>query len=368
MSLQGSLRTMPMLDLLSWIDRRFACGSLEVERGPETRSFHFDSGYITSAGSNDPTEHLGQMLMNRGLVGEAQLSEAFRVQADTGVRLGKILLMVGAVSEEGLRATIQEKIRETTYDALSWDEGTFAFEPDPFTVVSEYEVSVNLGEALAHGTERADAWRAIRALIPSDDAILCVCDRAVLERADGGPELGALLDGVSQGMTIRQLILQMRSLRFPIMSRLAALIHDGGLGLEQRRRRREPTGEMGTGDLEQAIRSRCDGGDRAGAFELAQRGLEANPESEPLKTLYHELERTMLAELSRDLLTRFRVPKLLIAVEELGHLDMNDAERYLVGRVDGRWDLLSLMNISPLRDLEVLLTFRRLADRGIISL
>ena len=80
------------------------------------------------------------------------------------------------------------------------------------------------------------------------------------------------------------------------------------------------------------------------------------------------LERTVFAELSRDLLTSFRVPKLMVQRQELDRLELSDTERYLAGRVDGRWDLLSLMRVAPVREVEALITFKRLADRGIISL
>src|SRR5262245_20392016 len=126
MAVRGSLATMPVDDVFDWISRRFAAGSLTLERGPVTRVFHIDSGYVTSVGSNVPGERLGQLLMGRGLMQEQQLREAFAVQADTGVALGKILLMVGAVDEQALAVTLIRKAEEALADSFSWEEGTFA--------------------------------------------------------------------------------------------------------------------------------------------------------------------------------------------------------------------------------------------------
>lgn len=171
MSLRGSLRTMPVEDLLDWIDRRFVCGNLTVERGQTVRTFHFDSGYVTGASSNDPSEYLGQLLINRGFIEETQLNEAFEVQADTGVLLGKILLMVGAVQEGHLRQVLEEKIRESLFDALSWAEGAFQFERAPeLDSVSAFEVSVNLRTAIEDGAKRVTEWRELREIVP-DDAV-----------------------------------------------------------------------------------------------------------------------------------------------------------------------------------------------------
>jgi hypothetical protein len=55
-------------------------------------------------------------------------------------------------------------------------------------------------------------------------------------------------------------------------------------------------------------------------------------------------------------------------MDELEKLQLSAEERYLIGRIDGRWDLLSLMRVSPLREVEALITFQRLAERGVISL
>src|SRR5688572_25072833 len=54
MSLRGSLDTMAMEDVLDWMDRRFVCGVLTVERGTQVRTFQLDSGYLTGSGSSDP--------------------------------------------------------------------------------------------------------------------------------------------------------------------------------------------------------------------------------------------------------------------------------------------------------------------------
>jgi hypothetical protein len=45
-------------------------------------------------------------------------------------------------------------------------------------------------------------------------------------------------------------------------------------------------------------------------------------------------------------------------------LAFDDAERRLIGRIDG----LSLLQVTPLREVEILMACKRLAARGIISL
>lgn len=364
---------MPVEDLLDWIDRRFVCGSLNLERGETIRSFHFDSGYVTGASSNDPTEYLGQMLINRGLIDDGQLKEAFAVQADTGVLLGKILLMTGAVEENQLRGVLEHKIRESIFDAMGWAEGAFQFDraPDERSV-SAFEVSVNLRAAIEDGGARVASWSALREVIPSDDVALYVTDatRAVRsgDSADDRGELDRLLKEVAQGGTVNEIVLRRSGSRYQVVRGLATLIERGAIAVDRRQEIRREASVAEAVELERAARGRAARGDRSGALDMAREALARDPESEPIKKLYRELERAVFAELSRDLLARFTVPQLLKSPAELDELDLSDTERYLAKRIDGRWDLLSLMRVSPLREVEALITFKRLADRGIISL
>ncbi len=365
---------MSVEDVLDWIDRRFVCGCLTVDRGSVVRTFHFDSGYVTSASSNDPSEHLGQMLMNRGLITEETLTEAFKVQADTGVLLGKILLMIGAVEEADLRRVLEEKIREAIYDAMGWSEGSFEFERAPEAdAVSEFEVSVNLNSTIEDGRARVEEWQQLREVLPSDDVVLYVSNSERLVNASDSEEqkeeLLRLAELVGRHLTVNQVVLEENGRRFQVVKRLVQLIDRGAFSLERRAERREAEGgQPSASELERSARGRAARGDRAGALEMAQSALDLSPESPSLQKLHRELERSVFAELSRDLLARFCVPRLLKSKSELETMEMTDSERYLAGRIDGHWDLLSLMRVSPLREVEALITFKRLADRGIISL
>ena len=43
-------------------------------------------------------------------------------------------------------------------------------------------------------------------------------------------------------------------------------------------------------------------------------------------------------------------------------------ERYLLSRVEGKRDLPSLINVSPLRELEALAHFQRFVEMGLVAL
>jgi hypothetical protein len=286
------------------------------------------------------------------------------VQADTGVALGKILLMVGAVDEATLADTLVLKVAEALADSISWAEGTFQFEPDEAgRSVSEFEISLNLPAAIGAALDEKARRRALRERFPNDDVRFFIKETTAVE----GVEIPGLIDAISLGTSLGQLVLANHGQRYLVGAALIDLLDRGAIGID----RRGPTRPADLREPEQlqgAARGRAAGGDRAGALALVSRALVDDPDNEETLALHRELERSLFAELSRDLLGEFRVPKLLKSRKELDGLELSDAERYLAGRIDGRWDLLSLLRVAPLREVDALLTFKRLADRGIISL
>src|SRR5436190_17491419 len=117
MSLRGSLSTMPVGDVFEWLERRRPAGELTLDRANQTRRFQLAAGQVTGASSTDPAEYLGQILLNTGVLTEAQLRDAYAAQASDGILVGRILVLNGTVAESALREAIELKIRESLYDA-----------------------------------------------------------------------------------------------------------------------------------------------------------------------------------------------------------------------------------------------------------
>lgn len=376
MSVRGSLRTMPAEDLLDWIDRRFMSGALTVERSSIVREFLFESGTLTAASSNEPHEHIDQILTRAGLIDDELLSGALQMQVETGMTLSRIFEIVGAVTEEQLRRILEERAREGLLDVMSWPDGTFLLDRVfGEAAVTEAPLSLKLRPCIEEGRRRARRWSHIRALIPSGDTRLRVIARerlfSVADSEAIRNEIAALCEAVDAGKTPAEIVAE-RGYRFAVLDRLTLLIERGALaadeGQDSSAEEPEPVGPSSIEELLAEAKRRADMNDRSSAFDLARQALVQDPSNNAVQKLFRELERAVFAELSRELLTTFRVPKLLVDRSELDNYELTDAERYLAGRIDGRWDLLSLMRVSPLGEVEALITFKRLADRGIISL
>src|SRR5919206_462139 len=184
--LMGTFALMPLAELVAFLARRRASGSVTCERGTVRKSVHFIDGVAVSAASNDPREYLGQLLVNFGHIDEEGLAKAFRTQQETKIRLGRVLAMVGAVTPEVIRETLAIKIRETILDAFVWDSGFFRVDEAAPPAPDELDARVPLEEIAREAEFRATAWEAFRAQFPTGAATLVVHDEKVPELAAGG--------------------------------------------------------------------------------------------------------------------------------------------------------------------------------------
>jgi hypothetical protein len=362
MSLRGSVSTMALEDVLDWGVRRKVTGTLSCERGGRMRSIALETGAVLWASSSAADEQLGQILLATGGVTEAGLADALGVRAETQVQLGRILLMVGAVTEEDVVTALAAKIRETVSDLITWTDGTY--ELDPRTPITGGVVApINLDVCLTVARRRVGRWAQIRAAIP-DEAV------HFYARRTEPPEIDSPIDGTRvwelaiAGETASRIAAAAGGERFAALDHLAQLVLQGALGIERRTHpRTESASELASGS-----RARLRTGDRAAALEMAERAKTIAPSDPEARAAHSVAERARVAEVARKLLSRHRVPRLRRSPAEIEAMELTDVERRLVHRIDGRWDLLSLIRTASVREAEALLALARLADRGVVEL
>ena len=99
---------------------------------------------------------------------------------------------------------------------------------------------------------------------------------------------------------------------------------------------------------------------------MALQALHQDPSDAEVRKTFQQIERARVAEVAKQLLARHRVPKRLR--EPSSDMGLSTAELELTARVDGRWDLLSLVRSANVREAEALLAFSRLAEAGVVEL
>jgi hypothetical protein len=363
MSLRGSLGTMSAEDVLEWIGRRRVSAPITFERRGLVRSLVIEDGQIVWASSNRRDEQLGVILVKSGLVAERALADALEARAETGVPLGKVLLMSGLITEPDLVEILATKIRETVTDVIAWQEGQFDVVPRTQAqagVIAHLAIDVCLTVA----RRRAERMAEIMAVLGADDVTFYVPPNVAPPAAHGNDIVDVTKVWTQAGdhHTAAEIAAAFSGERFAVYDKLVDMVQANHLVIDRRQRERTNSAV----ELAAGARGRLRSGDRAGAFAMASQALHQDPSDPEVRKTFAQIQRARVAEIAKQLLSRHRVPKRV--KEPSQDLGLSPAELELAQRIDGRWDLLSLIRSAPIREAEALLAFARLAEVGVVEL
>jgi tetratricopeptide (TPR) repeat protein len=382
MSVSGNLKTMLPGDLLQWLSLGQKSGTLVVKNKLTEKKIFFRNGRVISSASNDPREYLGQFLMSHGYLTEPELKKAMEVQKQSGILLGKILVMIEVISEKDLTRLMRLKAEEEIYDIFLWREGEFHFIDDQLPTMEMIPLQVDVTGIIMEGTRRFDEWVRIRELIPNE-ALVPMLEKPLtdelaeeLELDDAAKTVIAAIDGKR---TIADIILESRSSSFRVSETLAALAREDVIRLTDPMAQRVAAAEAelaaaaATEDDEIAgMLQRAQVALRAKDFEKAQRLLKAaqnlDPNHPKVSSAIKGAETVILAEVRNQGLLDNKVPYVAKPFEEITQMNFTPNEGFILSRINGQWDIGSLIKISPIREPDAMLIFYKLWRDGIIAL
>jgi hypothetical protein len=363
MSVRGALGTMPAEDVLEWVGRRKLSTPITFERRGIQRSLVVEAGSIIWASSNRRDEQLGVILVRSGVVVERALADALEARAETGVPLGKVLLMSGLITETELIEILATKIRETITDVLTWTEGQFDVVPRSQPPATGVNAQLPIEICLTVARRRAARMTAIMDVLGSDDVTFEVPSGALAP----APEPGQVIDVqriwalAGDRRAAADIAGAFSGERYATYDALARMVDAGRLTISRHRERTNSAVELAAG-----ARGRLRQGDRAGALAMATQALHQDPSDAEVRKTFTQIERARVAEVAKQLLSRHRVPKRIRPPGPEHGLSATELE--LANRIDGRWDLLSLIKSAGVREAEALLAFAHLAEVGIVEL
>ncbi len=368
MSVRGALSTMPAEDVLEWVARRKVSGPITFDRRGLVRSLVVEDGQIVWASSNRRDEQLGVILVRSGLVAERALADALETRAETGVPLGKVLQMSGLITEIDLVDILATKIREAVTDIVTWTDGTFDVIPKAQPPATGVVAHLAIDICLTVARRRANRMSQIMGVLGNDDVTFYVPPTAKPPRSEDGSVLDHQRIWALAGdrRTAADIAAAFAGERYGVYDALVKMIEDERLTVDRRHRERTNSAV----ELAAGARGRLRQGDRAGALAMATQALHQDPSDAEVRKTFAQIERARVAEVAKQLLSRHRVPRRLIADLTFppAELQLSDAEIELAERVDGRWDLLSLIRSASVREAEALLAFSRLAEVGVVDL
>jgi hypothetical protein len=379
MSITGNLKTMELAELLQWLSGAQKTGTLVVENGKVTKQIFFREGMIVSSASTDPKEHLGAFLVSHGFITDAELGQAIRMQESNKMLLGKILSTIGAISEQDVHRMLRLKAEESIYDVFSWPEGDFRFLDLKLPNATMVPISIDVTGLVLEGMQRFDEWKRIREIIPSSHSIpvaIAAFDEKVF--TEGAPQIVSLIDDdrtvaeicklthSSEFHVCRILFRQVQSKRLKIVRPREAAVADPAIAAAA------AAAAAPSSITPDALLVIAQQALQKSEFETALRHMRAaralDPDSRKLAGEAEKIEGQIRVAVEKSGILPTSVPVLARTMEELTQLKISSQEGFLLTRLNGSYDLKSIVSISSMNALDVQLAVWKLLKAGHIRL
>ncbi len=380
MGVSGNLKTMLPGDLLQWLSLGQKTGTLIVTKKAIEKKIFFKRGRVISSASNDPREYLGQFLMSHGYMSEPELMKAMQVQAESNILLGKILVMIDVIDEESLQRLMRRKAEEAIYDIFLWREGEFTFIDDELPTMEMIPLQVDVTGLIMEGTRRVDEWQRIRLIIPNETLVPVMAKPLDGEALDDAQKM--VVGAIDGKRTVADIVLESRSSTFVVSETLYRLVREGSVTLtesdapraEAVRQERPVTAPMPAfqeDDEVEGLLQRAQQALRNKEYEKVQRLLRAaenlNPNHARARSAIKGAEAAIMVDLRKQGLSDNRVPRVTKSLEEITTMNFTPNEGFMLSRINGQWDIGSLIKISPIREPDAMLIFYKLWKDGIIE-
>lgn len=365
MSLAGNLRTMALPDILQWIAVGRKTGTLHLERRSIEKRVSFKSGQIFSSWSNDPREYLGQFLVRHGKISEEQLFKALLRQEREGKLIGDILTGEGLLTAEELQQSLATKAEESIYELFLWPEGEFRFADGELPPKVTIPIAIEVTTLILEGIRRVDEWDRLKAVFPTLNTSFTVKK----PEGAGDDTEKRVLALAAAGKTIAEMALEMRCNEFDTASLLFDLYNRGLLAVGTVEE------DPWAGDPVQAIQDLLAVAAQRVTEKRFDAALEAYEQVLWFDRLNQNAKKGLIAVMEAKQNERAlrtvdldKVPALAVDFATLTKQNFDAQEGFVISRINGQWDVRSILKLCPMKEEDALLIFARLLQRKVIQL
>jgi CheY-like chemotaxis protein len=174
-------------------------GRLIMRRGDAEKVLHFEEGRPVFATSNLPHDRMGDLLYREGKITREQHARSRELVAESGRRMGEILVDHGFLKRRELLPAVRRHIEDIIYSLFGWESGEWVAIPGEGAAAEKIRLSRHPATLVIEGVRRKYGIDLLeRRVGPAGTAI-------ALRASDGGGLLKELDLGAAERRVVEQL-------------------------------------------------------------------------------------------------------------------------------------------------------------------
>ncbi|HEV2720621.1 MAG TPA: DUF4388 domain-containing protein, partial [Thermoanaerobaculia bacterium] len=181
-SLQGSLDSFKLPEVLTFLSTARKSGTLAVESTSWRSSIYFDAGALVYATSNQASLRLGELLLRKKRITSEQFQQIDTFIQSDGGRFGQIAVQQGVLTDEQLHDFLKIQVSEILFDAFVWKGGSFTFTDEMALPPYATTISVDLANLIMEGARRIEEWEQCVHLLPDASVVFRVVSSPEAEK------------------------------------------------------------------------------------------------------------------------------------------------------------------------------------------
>ncbi len=152
-------------------------GRVGFRRGDVEKVVFFDQGRPVFASSNEPGDRMGELLVREGKITAAQYERCQVHVAQSGRRMGEILVDFGYLKRRELLPAVRRHVEDIIYSLFGWDRGQYHITHDEAASAERIRLSRHPASLILEGIRRKLDRTTLERLVGPSTTVIEVPDR-----------------------------------------------------------------------------------------------------------------------------------------------------------------------------------------------
>ncbi len=161
----GDIKDLTIPWLFQDLGAKRKTGTTIFEQDMLVKKVYFGNGDIVFASSNINEDRLGEFLLHRGRITQAQFDTSSAIVKKSNKKLGAILFELGILSPKNLVDEVKLHVKHIILSLFSWRDGRYKFDEGPLPIAEIIPLQMSTGNLILEGVQGLD-WQVVRKTLP----------------------------------------------------------------------------------------------------------------------------------------------------------------------------------------------------------